>query len=158
MDYSEQHIKMCERMPRELWDDMDNHYGSYIAWRYFIGIVVPDPNQTKWEGLAALIPETLVLRTWLKEGEETLIVLQTGINYGGIEGDKGTPLYRQDQLWEMIPLKSKFHRITDKLYDFMEWVKVDAPYVTSECSMNQLLEAFVMKVNYNKVWDGEEWA
>jgi len=157
LDTTEKNIKRCERMPRELWDNMDNHYGSYIAWRSFVGIVVPDANQTKLEGLAALIPETLVLRTWLKEGEEDLIILQTGINYGGIDGDKGTPLYSQEQLWDMVIGKYRYEPVASLLMDFEHWRDI---YGHNELvSINQLLEAFVMHEKYNKVWDEqkEDW-
>ena len=66
-------------------------------------------------------------------------------------------LPRQDQLQEMIALKSKFHRVVDKLYDFREWVEVNATYVTSDCSLEQLWLAFGMFEKYKKTWDGEKW-
>jgi len=62
-------------------------------------------------------------------------------------------LPRQDQLQDMIPLKSKFHRIVDKLYDFNDWIELNAIYVSSDCSFEQLWLGFVMKNNYNKHWD-----
>ena len=73
--------------------------------------------------------------------------------------EKEVWLPQQDQLQEMIPLKSKFHRIVDKLYDFTEWIKINAAQASSECSMEQLWLGFVMSELYKKQWDfnKEKW-
>lgn len=152
MDTSKKYIKMCEEAPKELWNKIE-HYGSLIAWRSFIGIVMPDPDKTKWEGLASVIPETLVLRTWLKEGKESIVVLKTNVDYGGSDGDRGTPLYRQDQLQEMLGkpiwnLVWDFERFTEDMTD---------PSCFELESMEQLWLGFIMKEKYSKQWINGGW-
>ena len=157
MDISKKYIEMCEKAPRELWDEVE-HCGSIIAWRSFIGIVMPDPDERKWGGLASVIPETLVLRTWLKEGEETIIVLKTNVDYGGSDGDKGTPLYRQDQLQEMLDFNDPY-ALLRYVSDFA-WEKNDSgrgyKYPAAH-STEQLWLAFVMMKKWNKTWNGKQW-
>jgi len=68
-------------------------------------------------------------------------------------------LPRQDQLQEMVGVT--------KAWQFLEWIKRISfeahtpPQVflqyKQEWSMEQLWSAFVMKEEYNKTWDGEEW-
>jgi len=66
-------------------------------------------------------------------------------------------LPRQDQLQDMIPLPSDFHRVCDKLYKFTDWVKVNATYESSACTLEQMWLAFVMYEKHGKVWDGKDW-
>ena len=65
-------------------------------------------------------------------------------------------LPRQDQLQDMLEL-TVYDRICDKLYKFTEWVKINATYERSNCSMEQLWLAFVMSEKFGKVWTGKEW-
>lgn len=166
MDTTKKYTKMCEKAPRELWDKVE-HCGSFITWRSFIGIVMPDPDKNKWEGLASVIPETLVLRTWLKEGEETILVLKTDINYGGSDGDRGTPLYRQDQLQEILypfdlpkNTESYGEQCHNLAIHFVRWIThMNWQYIIKLKTMEQLWLALVMKEKYNKMWDNdkEKW-
>lgn len=80
---------------------------------------------------------------------------------------------RQDQLQEIYKIKAynKDDPIGDLLGDLVYWIEheSDGGFGHSEDgyafyfensqlkSMEQLWLAFVMKENYNKVWDGEEW-
>lgn len=79
------------------------------------------------------------------------------VRYSGPDYVDAIPIYRQDQLQEMIQLPSEFHRICDKLYAFTDWVKKYATWETSKCSMSQLWLAFVMKENHSKTWTGDKW-
>ena len=64
-------------------------------------------------------------------------------------------LPKQDQLQEMaFPDKStSVRQICEAIFGF-----VISSYVLAMCSMEQLWLAFVMKENYSKIWNGEEWA
>ena len=157
MDKTPKYMRMCEEAPKELWDKVE-HYGSLIAWRSFIGIVMPDPDNTKWEGLASVIPETLVLRTWLKEGKESIVVLETNIDYGGSNGDKGTPLYRQDQLQGIMDYDNIYILASD-FGDFVWEEPMPSHYIPRKpevTSMEQLWLCFVMLEKYLKKWSEGE--
>lgn len=108
-----------------------------------------------WYCEANLTPE--VLGDFILIGENT--VTKGGYDYDFYEIDWKKFIYlpTQEQLQEMMELPSIYHRVVDKLYDFTEWVKINATYVTSYCSMNELWLAFVMKEKYNKIWNGKVW-
>ena len=67
------------------------------------------------------------------------------------------PLYRQDQLQEMVdlPLVAKIENFAKYASDTLD------PYFAEDrqefTSMEQLWLAFAMKEKYKKVWNGEEW-
>ena len=159
MDKTPKYIKMCEEAPKELWDKVE-HCGSFIAWRSFIGMIMPNPDRKRLEGLASVIPETLVLRTWLKERMEKIIVLETDVDYGGSDGDKGTPLYRQDQLQKMLAVRG-FSWLLITFFQFCRqqlkkhsWLtgQVDSPLD----SLEKLWLAFVMNEKYGKIWNDKK--
>jgi len=59
-------------------------------------------------------------------------------------------LRRQDELQEMII--DDFDDVQDMFYTFDCWL-YEKPYKTAE----QLWLAFLMKLEYNKTWDGKDW-
>jgi len=144
------YIKMCEKAP-QLWEDME-HDGSLIAWRSFIGVVHKCKKRKKFEGLSAFVPETLVIRTWLKDDED-IMILKTNIDYGGSDPDRGTPIYTQEQLQDMITTQGYFRfSLIELFYRFTN--KQD---FTKIKSMNEVWLAFVMHEKYNKIWTGKDW-
>ncbi len=151
---TENYIKMCEQVPKELWDKVE-HCGSLIAWRSFLGVIVPCEKRKKTEGLINFIPETLVIRTWLKDDED-ITVLKTNVDYCSVDPDRGTPVYTQEQLQEMLLINKKYPDVfclNNYLNDFM----ID--YLTSKTrqNMNECWLAFVMYECWNKIWTGEDW-
>ena len=63
-------------------------------------------------------------------------------------------LPREDQLRDMIPLKSHWHKWSDRFFDFADWLQTyDNCFHRSEAAWL----AFLMEKLYNKIWDGEEW-
>jgi len=155
LDTSEKYIRMCERAKKvqEEWMKMpkEKRYGTLIRCRTFLGIVVPTNKLLKFDGLATIIPETLPLRTWLKE-RETLIITTTGLKY---YSDEGTPLFRQDQLQELVN-KVK----PADWYEHIDWMCLDEVDDWEEFETGeQLWLAYVMKHRYGKIWDNkkEEW-
>ena len=82
--------------------------------------------------------------------------------YMGSENNEDCfPLYRQDQLQEMIvfphkadiPNASMPRRLARYIADWYD----NYPQAYWFTSMEQLWLAFVMKEKYNKVWNGNEW-
>ena len=70
------------------------------------------------------------------------------------------PLYRQDQLQEMLPEMEPLHDKLSQLDNFHIWTERNLSYVdTFRASMEQLWLAFVMHEKYGKAWDDkkEEW-
>ena len=69
-------------------------------------------------------------------------------------------LPRQDQLQDMITVprthenKSTIMHKVDALH---AWMHAHKPYTYQFISGEQLWLAFVMLLNYNKVWNGKEW-
>lgn len=67
------------------------------------------------------------------------------------------PIYRQDQLQEMIRRTDIYARPLVAI--FAKWVHEELDHILLRhlISMEQLWLAFVMKEKYNKLWNGEEW-
>jgi hypothetical protein len=151
------YIKMCEKAPRKFWDKQskNSRIGTLIAWRSFLGIVVPCKKRKKMEGLVSFIPETLVTRTWLKDDED-ITILETNVDYCSVNPDKGTPVYSQEQLQEMIFDESVgVQTITSAIEQFSK--SAIGCSISIMGDMNELWLTFVMKEKYNKTWDGEKW-
>lgn len=64
-------------------------------------------------------------------------------------------LPRQDQLQEMV--KSEPYFAWNYIGMLGRWASKNITYSASLNSMEQLWLAFVMKENYNKIWNGENW-
>ena len=66
-------------------------------------------------------------------------------------------LPRQDQLQEMVRRDNQ--DFPNFALNFCTWVstKLWSPFLDKFTSMEQLWLAFVMKENYNKVWDSSRW-
>ena len=151
MDTSKEFVKMCEEAPKELWNLVTRRYETVFAWRGCLGILVPTDKKIDKNSIAYIIPETLVLRTWLKDKEDLRVI-------GRAEStDEGTPLYAQDQLQEMIDYTIWF----EKIYRFYDWLQKNSEDWETPCtrftSMEQLWLAFVMSEKYQKKWNGKEW-
>lgn len=153
MDYSEKYVAMCKEAGeiQEEWMRMpkEKRYGTLIRYRTFLGIIIPTNKPLEFKGLSTVIPETLVLRTWLKE-KETLIV--TAVELEPYD-DKGTPLFRQDQLQEIYVEYCHSTSLVEDVYYFM---KQDLEYIMQFTSLEQLWFAYVMYVKYGKIWDDEK--
>lgn len=63
-------------------------------------------------------------------------------------------LPRQDQLQEMVADNSLERPWVHLCYQFYKWAHLNW---NDFASMEQLWLAFIMKENYKKTWDGEEW-
>lgn len=63
------------------------------------------------------------------------------------------PLLRQDQLQEMVPSEDGAFVQLCCLYKFC----MDNPDYLINPSMEQLWLAFVMRENYGRTWNGEDW-
>lgn len=152
---TENYIKMCEKAPKELWDKQskNSRIGTLMAWRSFLGIVKPNPEKRKIKGIAAFIPETLVIRTWLKDDED-ITVLEVNRDYLGENPDEGTPLYSQEQLQEMVV--NPILNVSEISMWALEAIE-NSDYYMNFNSWNELWLAFVMKRKYNKIWNGKEW-
>jgi len=153
---TENYIKMCEQAP-QLWNEIE-HNGSLIAWRSFRGIV-HKCKKRKLEGLATFIPETLVTRTWLKDNED-IMIMETNVEYGGNDPDRGTPIYTLEQLFDMLEKK-----LQPFYFDF-SWngdyvIETSAQESTffwnHYCSLNECVLEFIMRRFFNKSWIGEKW-
>ena len=158
---TDNYIIMCEQAPKELWNGI-NHIGTLMAWRSFRGIIKPCKKRRKPEGLVAFIPETLVVRTWLKNDED-IMVTEINKNYPGLNGDKGTPVYSLEQLFEMACRFSKMNAVAT-LHCFWKFVSEGRCWWHSfeksafpDPSLLELLLAFVTHEKYNKIWTGEKW-
>lgn len=163
MDDSKKFIKMCDKAPKELWDLVKNRNGTFFVWRGFLGILKPSPDRKPMGDFVKIIPETLVIRTWLNDDEDLVVIDKTDY-----ETDRGTPLYRQDQLQEMIECDGD---IQDKLVLFYQFArggisgeKLDElvkkrKYAFQFNTMEQLWMAFAMYEIHQKIWDDEkeEW-
>lgn len=153
------YIKMCEKAPRELWNKQskNSRIGTLMAWRSFLGIVVPCPKREKRDqgDIINFIPETLVMRTWLKDDED-ITILETNVDYCSVDPDKGTPVYAQEQLQDMIDCD--WYKVFSKFL----WWHSDSDENAEEFasmfySMNEVWLAFVMKEKWNKEWNGDDW-
>jgi hypothetical protein len=158
LDTSEEYVKMCYKAPKELWDLVIEKNFSYITWRGFIGIIKPTSKPRKIGGLINIIPETLVFRIWLNENQDIYVLENTFKSGRNIYAtDEGTPLYRQDQLQEIILPDNRY--AINILFRFHAWaVNVEKPSLIDHLrSMEQLWLAFVMKEKFGKTWNGKKW-
>ncbi len=157
MDTSKEYIKMNYKAPKKLWDSVKDKDYSYMSWRGFIGIIVYSSKPRKTKGLSNMLPETLVIRTWLNENQDIRVIENTHHTGRKIYGtDEGTPLYRQDQLQEIM--KSFGRSMMGLINDIADWMENDYLYAKQfKLSAEQLWLAFVMRALYKKKWNGEDW-
>jgi len=177
MDISNEYILMLEKAfqsessLKKDWDRLPSEYrlGTFIRWRSFLGIIKLKTKETKlvrqrmslaMQEIAAIIPETLVLRTWLKEDEDIYVVENELEPYS----DRGIPILRQDQLQILYE-----YSLSSLIYKFYEFVfgtpnaKLDEEkdkimrYSLKFDTMEKLWFAFIMKEKFYKIWDGEKW-
>lgn len=101
----------CERVPIvEAWAKLEplQRCGCLIAWRSFLGIVVPCKKRDE-SGLSSVIPETLAIRTWCSLEEEIRVLKNYYIEHSTIHvdvgfGNEGFPVFQLRQLLAMFPL------------------------------------------------------
>ena len=109
MDTSETYIKMCDQAVKqtdigEKWKSLPQkmRLGTFICFRSVIGMVVNKEYGKPKNDLFYLIPETLAFRVWCDIESEDVKVIETNKNFS----DEGFPLFRQDQIQEIIKSKS----------------------------------------------------
>ena len=139
MDTSKEYIKMCEKV------DLD--------WRGLIGNLCSIDGKTINLITYAYWHQDMSCNYW--EGK-----LSVDNNNEIIPADEVIPIYRQDQLQEMIEGESDILavRLTNWMLDNQKFYKggrYKKLYPTN--SMEQLWLAFVMSEKYNKIWNGEDW-
>ncbi len=147
MDNSKKFIKMCEKVDLG-WDGLigdlcsiDGKAVNIITSAYWHH----DLSCNYWEG-------TLRVDGCKKD----------------IHADEVIPIYRQDQLQEMVKEYIKkqelqYSYLWNLWLSFSEFVMNESYGVNDKnitdvfTSMEQLWLAFVMKIKYNRVWNGEDW-
>ena len=142
MDTTPKYIKMCEKSPlRGTWEPT---YGDYIAGEWYI-----DQEDT-----TGLVPLGIVLKYNNKKQ-----LIDAG---GDIQWYKELiiPLYRQDQLQEMVSDRLLgLQTVCAVLHDFSITEGEGLQFTMNDGSMEQLWLAYVMHEKYGKIWDDkkEEW-
>lgn len=128
MDTSETYIKMCEKAT-ELQEVWDIRFGDFHCGK----------GET----------EVLLLINRPEDRGNDYIIKSFGIW-----------LPRQDQLQEMVQTTNEYN-LAEMEMRFHEWCVSPLTVYTQThkhlTSMEQLWLAFVMKEEYNKVWNGEGW-
>ena len=114
-------------------------------------------------GILAYIipPDTLITNPAFKTRTELFLTMTIGM-FVVLEGYSTVlQLYDNRKRNIIVDLGNELEKVYSPLFtllkDFTEWVEVNAAYVTSNCSMEQLWLAFVMQEKYKKTWDGEKW-
>jgi len=147
MDTSKEYIEMCEKaeeiQPHDDWEDGDFFYHELKVQEsagYGGGVFVEcDQEYTLHEA-------------YRSKGDRH-------------KNKRWVWLPRQDQLQEIVRGSKHLHLLA---YEFAAYFhgSIDPLYpeigrdnftVDSDNSMEQMWLAFVMKVKYSKIWDGEEW-
>lgn len=161
MDTSETYVKMCEKAVKqseigEAYKRLspESKWGSIICFRSFMGMVVLSSKRKELTGIASFMPETLAIRLWCEDNTD-IRILKGNLSFS----DEGFPVFRQDQLQEMVTdcaydirFSTAMQSLIYHLNKFMEYNSV--PHCNS---MEQLWLAFVMNEEYGKAWNGEDW-
>jgi len=168
MDFTETYIKMCDQAVKqtnigEKWKSLPQkmRLGTFICFRSVIGMVVNKEYGKPKNDLFYLIPETLAFRNWCDIESEDLKIIEKDKNFS----DEGFPLFRQDQIQEMLEIEgideyceANFnmfyeggYEIEDKrpLWRFSNKERFSTP--------EQLWLAYYMHEKHNLIWDGEKW-
>lgn len=166
MDLTNKYVKMCLEAPEELWGLVRERNGTFFYWRSFLGILVPTVEERKASPFD-WIPEFAVM-AWLGK-KESLTVLENISNRNlSFGNDKGTPLYRQDQLQQISGIEPLCNLMHD-FHEFIHGLTTPDTYIykkpgTNEIqlcpfdffdTMEQLWLAWLMWTKYRKVWDLE---
>ena len=156
MDTSQEYIKMCDTAVKQtdigkIFNQLpsDIKLGTRICFRSFIGMITLREKERDESGIAGFIPETLALRNWTEKNQD-LTRLKTGQDFN----DEGFPLFRQDQLQEMV--KNGYTNLIEPLMDLMLYFRVKK-YPSVLSSYEQFWLAFVMSEKYKKIWHGKYW-
>lgn len=163
MDDSKKFIKMSEKSPlKESWEPKS---GDWVVRRY------EDVLLGHQEEVQILIRHIDVAEGyWVIVNEKG----ESRLTNDELKKKLFIPLFRQDQLQEMVRLKDKrlntptvfvkrlFHWAYGSIYwEYEDWNKRynQAVYVKQFDSMEQLCHAFVVWEKYQKIWDDEkeEW-
>lgn len=156
MDTSEIYIKMCWNACRQCavgktWKELPQilRLGTFICFRSFIGMIVNTPPKKREPSLADILPETLAYRTWCNTENEDLHIVEVEKSFD----DKGFPLFRQDQIQEMMGLP--LHDLVWGFEKFTKRMVIDEQFQGK--SFEQLWLAFYIHEKHDKIWDGEKW-
>ena len=152
MDLSVEYIKMCEKSTeiQELWNPTQ---GDYFLERV---------DETSLDDIAHGCYIEEYFRIIGSDEQSNLCSMSIVNSYK--QGNVWLP--RQDQLQEMIIERVKCSPDKDValLYMFHSWMTEEdgrsfgfEKAVFPDPSMEQLWLAFVMKKNFRKVWNGEDW-
>ena len=137
---SEQYIKMCDceeiqwLKPVPSNDDRDKDYTSFFY--------LPDG-------------ESIDILKWDNDEDHPII--------GGYHDDESGAIWlpRQDQLQEMLLVKSVVNPVADLLFRFDAYIQTKAWSLHYKCdyakSFEQLWLGLFMKEKHGKTWDGENW-
>ena len=144
MDTTKQYILMCEKANeiQELHTNNNLETGNVYVSKYYFDYKV------------------------LNDNDIAEVYYDDGYNCGTRKYKYYCWLPRQDQLQEMINSKTAIKvsdffwfvvgvgRIDDRHMEIMEDADMDK---INKFSLDQLWLMFVMKVKYNKVWNGKDW-
>jgi len=143
MDTTPKYIKMCEK-----------------AW--------PNISKSWEEDFSSLIQTVWMINVYSDNGRRKTPALM--IDYDSWDYDRRLfPVFRQDQLQEMIEKIRDRNHFIFRFYQFLQnkYLKITQQNAfvvlmnifDDGCSMEQLWLAFVMHEKYGKVWDNEkeEW-
>jgi len=155
MDLSLEYIKMCEKAQEiQSLIDSEDVGGSWIGGSILYHLAPTNQSHVK-DGYYHIIDEY-----------ETVKCSECGEEKDHIKHSVCTWLPRQDQLQEMIIERAKCSPCKDVAlaYMFHNWMIEEdgcsfgfGKAVFPNPSMEQLWLCFVMKENFQKVWNGEEW-
>ena len=137
MDTSEEYIKMCRRLPKEVHGDIID--GDFYYWKL-----------TSQEDGTIHISYTEIFEDYIVHHPE---------QWDYLNGREIIKLYRQDQLQDMVAtyLNRKSHGV---LYDFIDWMEDLSTSDTRDhrdYSIEQLWLVYVMHEVYVKQWNDKDW-
>ncbi len=159
MDLSPEFVEMC-RQAKEIKEVWNPQIGDYVGSAYKL---------TKFEGLLVKsnVRDSELIDTWFilktNNNETTLKFVDDEISPESIHY---FPIYRQDQLQEMIWREGWLHIAKQCiLATFCSFAQKRWDTTGIFSSMEQLWLAFVMRERFNKVWNplitqwelGEDW-
>jgi len=161
MDTSETYIKMCDQAVKqtdigEKWKSLPQkmRLGTFICFRSVIGMVVNKEYGKPKNDLFYLIPETLAFRVWCDIESEDVKVIETNKNFS----DEGFPLFRQDQIQEMMFGKDVgVQTISMDISSFS--ITQAGTSISIQGTMEQLWLAFYMHERHQMKWlpEKQKW-
>lgn len=158
MDITKKYQKMCMQAVKqtdigEKWRALPQiqRLGTFVCFRSFVGMIVNTPKR-EIDDLMNILPETLAMRTWGDIEREDFKIIKTGFDFD----DMGFPLFRQDQLQEIITILTDFewYLLPDMLEEFkMHFFSALDIWADSR---EQFLLSFLMWKHYHMLWSNEK--